>query len=101
MLIPPGNFFCVPNHFIISHSFLGLSVPNISWEPSVQSVYRENENSRVLLPLHPRCQGRNCDFELKNGSGFCLQGLIAGRCPPEKPHPMGIRDSEPMESMKR
>jgi len=26
----------------------------------------------VLLPLHPRCQGRNCDFELKNGSGFCL-----------------------------
>ena len=21
---------------------------------------------------------RNCDFELKNGSGFCLQGLIAG-----------------------
>lgn len=21
---------------------------------------------------------RNCDFELKNGSGFCFQGFIAG-----------------------
>jgi len=29
------------------------------------------------LGLH-RCQGRNCDFELKNGSGFGLQGFIAG-----------------------
>jgi len=27
--------------------------------------------------LH-RCQGRNCDFELKNGSGFYLQGFISG-----------------------
>ncbi len=31
----------------------------------------------VLLPLHP---GRNCDFELKNGSGFGLQGSIRFLC---------------------
>jgi hypothetical protein len=25
-----------------------------------------------------RQPSRNCDFELKNGSGFCFQGFIAG-----------------------
>jgi len=29
------------------------------------------------IPPTPR-RSRNCDFELKNGSGFCLRGLIAG-----------------------
>jgi hypothetical protein len=28
--------------------------------------------------FEPQTTSRSCDFELKNGSGFCLQGFIAG-----------------------
>jgi len=37
--------------------------------------------------LHPRCQGRNCDFELKNGSGFGprFNQKPIYRCPPCRP----------------
>ena len=32
----------------------------------------------VLIEQQEKVLGRNCDFELKNGSGFCLQGLSGG-----------------------
>jgi len=36
------------------------------------------EKNLLNVGFEPQATSRNCDFELKNGSGFCFQGFIAG-----------------------
>jgi len=49
----------------------------LSYATTVHKSHEDNILSLFLSVgrLIVRCQGRNCDFELKNGSGFGLQGF--------------------------
>ncbi len=45
-----------------------------------ETIVHEVNHGKRLWHLQDRCIicAGNCDFELKNGSGFYLQGFIAG-----------------------
>jgi Xaa-Pro aminopeptidase len=43
---------------------------------------------------------RNCDFELKNGSGFCLRGFVATHYVGLATHDAGGRDLSPSRILK-
>ena len=52
-----------------------LLYPNIACRYSIEWWDKYLANIETQYAANKR---RNCDFELKNGSGFCLQGLISG-----------------------